>query len=67
MSHAAFAVCIQSESLPLESEMEEDVQRAMSHADRFANAEHLLTVTASAVYVRIKAHPLTSELDTDVL
>ena len=67
MSHAAFAVCIQSESLPLESELSGYVHGHMSHADRFANAEHLLTVTAFAVYVRIKAHPLTSELDTDVL
>ena len=34
----------------------------MSHADRFANAERLLTVAAFAVYVQIKPLSLPSKL-----
>ena len=35
----------------------------MIHADRFANAERLLTVAAFAVYSQINRSPLSSELD----
>ena len=39
---------------------------AMSHADRFANAGRLLTVTAFAVYVQIKPLSLPSKLGAPV-